>query len=187
MGKMGKTQNGKDQRNADRTQRVDAAHGDAGEEIKITEIGQGFQSTTQKTIGRFRDWQADASAVPVNRLRPSPAHSRDGRWPAPGGHSAPPAGCRCPPCSRQRCGRRSAPSPAATRPAVGSSSSSSLGSVISARPTATIWRWPPGKFARRLSCLFLEDRETEQRPAPSPAPATQASGKRPFPDSRARS
>ena len=28
-------------------------------------------------------------------------------------------------------------------PAVGSSSMSSFGRVISARPTATCWRWPP--------------------------------------------
>jgi hypothetical protein len=39
-------------------------------------------------------------------------------------------------------------------PAVGSSSSSSRGSVISARPIATIWRWPPDSSPagwRRLS------------------------------------
>jgi hypothetical protein len=44
-------------------------------------------------------------------------------------------------------------------PAVGSSSISTCGWVISARPTATCWRCPPDKLARRLAALVLQDRE----------------------------
>ena len=142
MGKMGKAQDTENHRDADRAQRIDAADGQAGHQIEIDEVDHAATTPPRK---ERRTLSSDRSSSPVARHEVPATHQHM----ATIGNAQRLLGILLDHQDRHA-GlaniEKQIEDPfeiGGDSPAVGSSSSSSFGSLIRARPIATIWRCPP--------------------------------------------
>src|SRR5690606_5164873 len=153
VGEVGEPQYAEHQRDADRAEGVDTADLERVEQPLVGEVHRGVENVDgfhqplpPRNERATSGLASSASPLSVNRLVPvcstNPVSAMASAWRAFCSTMSTPTSVSL----TLRMMSKMSPITFGETPAVGSSSMSSFGSVIRARPTATICRWPPERY-----------------------------------------